>query len=56
MRTLQEKALIDRGPDMTGTATRIFLTARAEMILRDQAERVEAASLSGSQNITPSST
>ena len=46
MRTLEQKGLVDRGPDMTCRAWRIFLTSRAEILLRDRAEGIEGASAS----------
>ena len=44
MRALEKKQLVDRAPDITGRALRIWLTLRAEALLREQAAGIEAAS------------
>jgi DNA-binding MarR family transcriptional regulator len=44
MRTLERKQLVDRAPDITGRAWRVWLTDRAVSVLRDQAARIEASS------------
>jgi DNA-binding MarR family transcriptional regulator len=44
MCTLERKGLVDRAPDITGRALRIWLTLRAEALLREQAAGIEAAS------------
>ncbi|HWZ89630.1 MAG TPA: MarR family transcriptional regulator [Polyangiaceae bacterium] len=44
MRTLEKKGFVDRAPDITGRALRIWLTDPAEVLLREQAAGIEAAS------------
>ena len=44
MSALDKKGLVDRGPDLTGRAWRIFLTARAERLLCDVTADIETAS------------
>ncbi|HET7542714.1 MAG TPA: MarR family transcriptional regulator [Polyangiaceae bacterium] len=44
MQRLEAKALVSRGADITCKAWRVFLTGRAEQLLRDIDARIEAAS------------
>jgi DNA-binding MarR family transcriptional regulator len=44
MRALEDKALVDRAPDLSGRAWRIWLFKHAEALLDEVAARVEAAS------------
>jgi DNA-binding MarR family transcriptional regulator len=45
MRTLQERGLLDRGPDLTGPAYRIRLTSWGQRARQQAGARVEAVSL-----------
>lgn len=45
MRALQRRGLVDRGPDLTGPAYRIWLTSEGERMRQQGCERVEVASL-----------
>jgi DNA-binding MarR family transcriptional regulator len=45
MTTLDERGLVDRGPDLTGRAYRIWVTSSGQRALSKGRERVEAASL-----------
>jgi DNA-binding MarR family transcriptional regulator len=44
MRTLADKGLVDRAPDITGRAWRIYLTEPAERLLREAADEIETRS------------
>jgi DNA-binding MarR family transcriptional regulator len=45
MRTLADRALVDRCPDLSGRALRVLLTKRSTCLLRECAEAVELASV-----------
>ena len=44
MRTLVDKHLVDRAPDITGRAWRALLTRRSASLLQEQTAEIEAAS------------
>lgn len=44
MRGLERKGLVSRGIDMSGRAWRVFLNAKADVLLREIAPALEAAS------------